>query len=331
MKHPWVRTGLKSAAWFKLRMPPCQILHSSRYFGVLKIFKTNSVFFCLKARGEQSIVSVDLLILLKSFYMTVLRDPDALPFRPNYRPLNEILDIVGDELFVLSKLGEAKGFVDILTSHALWRVTLVSLKNIPYTFFSEQTGTNTFRHAVSVHRSYLRVGIICMATLVRNVVFAMHFTAAAIVTLGQVQTINDLFRRKWIHVGLSLGSVVASLVGTIVPKLGQFVNLGVGAFAAAAVIYTSQSDSINTIKGIYARNCERFYEAGRALAQNNDAIFNREIQPILGYIDQNLEAVQTYSDLITFGEGLSGQIRSEIAGMLVGWMGGAEAPEGATV
>ncbi len=263
--------------------------------------------------------------------MSVVTDPGALPFTPNYEPLCQVLDIIDDELSFLSQSREAEGFVDILTSIPFLTLTQVSLKIIPYTFFRKQVGADLSHNELTVRDYYLGIGIASVGTLVENVVFAILFTTAAMVTFGQVQTINDLFRREWMHVGLSLGSAVASLAGAIVPKLGQFVNLGLGRFVAAAVIYTSQPGSIDTIKGIYARNRQRFYEVGRALAQNNDAIFNREIQPILDYIDQNLKAVRTYSDLMTFSEGLSGQIRSEIAGMLVGWLGEGEAPEEATV
>jgi len=248
----------------------------------------------------------------------------ALEF--NYQPL---LNILQGEIPVLLQSRGAKGLVDIIDSSALATVTAASVKNIPYTFLSEQTGTNTFYHGATARLRYLESGLMSVVSLVHNFVFAVVFTALAAVTFGQVQAINDLFRREWIHTGLSLGCIVASLVGTIVPKAGQFVNLGVAGIAAAAVIYTSQRDTIDAIKGVYLRNRERFQEASRALVQNNEMIFNHVLRAPLGYIDRNLERVETYNDLIEFGEGLSRQLPPELGGMLAGMLGGGGgAPEG---
>ncbi|MBS0653502.1 MAG: hypothetical protein JSR39_08290 [Verrucomicrobia bacterium] len=243
----------------------------------------------------------------------------ALPFEPNYQPL---LRIVQDEIPVLLQSRGAKGLVDIIDSSALATVTAASAKNIPYTFLSEQTGTNTFYHGTTARLRYLESGLMSVVSLVHNVAFAVVFTALAIVTFGQVQAINDLFRREWMHAGLSLGCIVASLAGTIIPKAGQLVNVAVAGLAAAAVIYTSQRDTIDAIKGVYLRNRERFQEASRALVQNNDEIFNVALRPALGYIDRNLEGVQTYNDLLEFGEGLSRQLPPQLTGMLAGMIGG---------
>lgn len=242
----------------------------------------------------------------------------------NFQPLWELAQ---GEIPILLQSRGAKGLVDIIDSTALATVTAATLKNIPYSFLSEQTGANTFYHGATARLRYLESGLMSVASLVHNVAFAAIFTVLAAVTFGQVQAVNDLFRREWMHAGLSLGCIVASLAGTVVPKAGQFLNLGVAGIAGAAVIYTSQRDTIDAIKGVYLRNRERFQEACRAVV-NNEMVFNYIFRAPLGYIDRNLERVETYNDFIEFGEGLSRQIPPELGGILAGMLSRAvgEAP-----
>ncbi len=262
--------------------------------------------------------------------MAVAGDSGTLPFRLNCNPL---FQIIAEESPVLFQSKGAKDLVSIIDSTAFANVTVASLKNIRYTFLSEQTGADTFDHAVTARLRYLETGLMSVASLVHNVVFAMVFTAVAIVTFGQVQTINNLFTREWMHAALSFGSVVASSAGTIVPKLGQLVNLRIAYFAVAAVIGASERDCIGAIKAIYRRNKERFSAVGLELVQKNCEIFNRAFQPILNYIDSNLDGVRTYRDLVRFSKGVAGATPAEASEILRNCLSPAEPepPEGATV
>ena len=220
---------------------------------------------------------------------------------PNIRPdFNPLVNIFRDELPNLADSSTVKRIVDVLDSGALGAITNASLKNIPYL-----SGNYPTASGITARLRYLEAGLMSQASLVHSVVFTVVFTALAVLTLGQVGAINDLCKREWIHTALAAGSVFAGFAGALVPKLGLIVHMGIVGLAGAGIVVSSQKDVIDTAKGVYLRNRERFQEAGRALVGNDEMIFDRSVRPILGYVDQHIEGVQTFSDVRQFMEGLA--------------------------
>jgi hypothetical protein len=87
-----------------------------------------------------------------------------------------------------------KAAANCLDSSALANVSLVSLKNAPYVLAQKtQRGRSVFPqwldNGVSCRLRYLEAAVTSMASLVYNFVFATFFTAASLVTLGQIKII----------------------------------------------------------------------------------------------------------------------------------------------
>ena len=106
----------------------------------------------------------------------------------------------------------------ILDSGALAAITTASLKNLPYL-----SGTSPTASGITARLRYLEAGLMSQASLVYNTVFTVVFTALAVVTLGQIGTINDLCKREWIHTALQ--QVQSSRVLSEPSFLGQVLLL----------------------------------------------------------------------------------------------------------
>lgn len=226
-----------------------------------------------------------------------------------------LLNIIQEDLPVIAQSKGAKGVINILDSSALASVTTATLKNIPYTFLSEET---SFYQEMTSRMRYLESGLMSVASLVHSVAFAAVFTVLAAVTFGQVQAINDLFVREWMHTGLAIGSTIASVVGTIIPKFGTGANAAVALLSTAAVFIIAQRDTVNTIKGIYLRNRERFEPACRQMVGNDDEAYNQLIRPVLSFVDRNIESVESYEDFLEFSGNVFDRLPQEVHQLIDG-------------
>ncbi len=237
----------------------------------------------------------------------------------NWGPMQEI---IADEQPVLAQMSAVKHIINIADSSALNAVTTATLKNLPYTLFSEETGIDSVYHGLTARMRYFESAVMSLASFVHNVVFAVVFTVLAAVTFGQVQTLNDCFKREWTHTALSLGSVIVGLAGTAMPIAGVIGNGALAGVSIAAVLYFSQRDTIESVKGVYLRNQERFRNAGGALFNNDEGAVNELVNPLFTFIDRNIENVHTFEDLLPFVEGVARTLPAEIgdgiAGMLEG-------------
>lgn len=218
--------------------------------------------------------------------------------------LEPILPVIGRILADIDFIRPIKLAVDCIDSGPLINVCIASLKSIPHAMYGDNRVVQEFDNAVSCRLRYLETACMSTASLVYNVAFGLVFTAASLVTLGQVNMVLDQMRKHWTHTALAAGAVGISIIGTISPDLGIKAN-GAGLFAVGfAILQWMQGDVITKLSSAYQRHNHALKEAVVQGLQGDRAFFHREFDAFFNHLDTHLnDQVHTLSDLMHVAQG----------------------------
>ncbi len=225
-------------------------------------------------------------------------------------PLNvdPLVPVLRRALGTLDLLRPLKVGIDCLDSGPFLNVCWVSLKSAPYAFYGSQSLIKEFDNPISCRLRYLESAFMSVAGVVYNFVFATAFTVLSLVTLAQVKEFTEQMQKRWVHTGLSVGSVAIGLIGTISPQLGIQANLAAVLGVGIVLFQWVESDVIRNISVAYQRHREEFRRAGVECAHGDNAFFNREIAPFFDYLDTHLQNAHSFSNFITVVQGAADRV-----------------------
>lgn len=235
-----------------------------------------------------------------TYSVPILTNPNALF---NLDPVIPVLANILGEVDLRSPMKTA---VDCLDSGPLVNVSLVSLKSIPYVKFGKNPVAQEFDNGLSCRMRYFEAGFMATASLVYNVFFSLVFTAASLVTLGQVKIVVDQMRRQWTHTALAAAAVGVATVGTFVPEFGIAANGALLLAAAVGLVSWVQGDVIGKLGTAYQRHSQALKQATLQGLHGDQGLFNREFAPLFNYLDANLNGhLQTSTALREVIDGVS--------------------------
>ncbi len=228
--------------------------------------------------------------------------------------LDPVIPVLANVLAEVDLRSPLKTAVDCLDSGPLVNVSLVSFKSIPYVKFGDNPVAQEFDNGLSCRIRYCEAGFMALASLVYNVFFSVVFTAAALVTLGQVKIVADQMRKQWTHTALAAAAFGVASVGTIVPEFGVAANGAVLLAAAVGLVSWVQGDVISKLGAAYQRHSLALRNATLQGLQGDQGLFNREFAPLLNYLDANLNGrLQTSTALREVIDGVSERLPSVMA------------------
>jgi hypothetical protein len=203
-----------------------------------------------------------------------------------------------------------KAAANCLDSSALANVSLVSLKNAPYVLAQKtQRGRSVFPqwldNGVSCRLRYLEAAVTSMASLVYNFVFATFFTAASLVTLGQIKIITNQCAKHWTHTAFAAGAIAVAVIGSFSPSMGVYANIaGLGATSVGMARWL-QGDVISKLGAAYQQHKQGLKDAILEGLQGNRTFFDQNFVPFFTYLDAHFNAqTRTLADLSNTARGV---------------------------
>ena len=150
-----------------------------------------------------------------------------------------------------------------LTSASLQQTSLTTLGNIAYISpMASELGVNDLCHFLSSRASYLESALICVASLVNHVFWFTVYTGLMVATLGLSSNINHCFKKHWYNIALSVSCLFISTVGTLVPTLGAYGNLGL-IFFCYKIVSWDYGDDLQDFEKPLVKEVKEIFEAQR--------------------------------------------------------------------
>lgn len=201
-------------------------------------------------------------------------------------------------------LPEASDSVSILlTSTPLTVLTTTTIKNLLYIGLGREFGLHDPCHFFSARVDYFESALICVASLVHHLVMGIIYSALTVITLGLSSHIQFSFKKHWLQSMHAVAGVGISLLGTLVPTLGAYANVGFIALLSKSVISGCESDLalfeeplLNEIKGIYSKNKDLISEFIRSYV-NDHKRFDGQIETALNDFGYKIVEVKKLSEL----------------------------------
>ncbi len=204
------------------------------------------------------------------------------------QPLDPLFTVVNNILTEIDFRRSIKLPLDCLDSGPMVNVTLTSLKNVPYVLFGDTALLQQFDNGLSARMRYGEALLMGLAGVVYNFVFSLFFTAASVVTLGQVQMISDQMKKHWVHTAEAVAAVGISVVGIVSPEHGLKANAMVLMAGAGAVFKTVTADLVNKVVTSYQKHAQALKDAGLHACEGDQGDYSRSFGPLLNYFDRNL-------------------------------------------
>lgn len=223
------------------------------------------------------------------------------PATATSRPVNfdAMLDPLKNALSSLDIKPQVRLLLDCLDSSAFLNVSTVSFRSMPIAFLGDKQMIKEYDNRLSCSVRYLEAALMGVASLVYNVFFTVFFTAASLVTLGQVHCVRNEMRKRCIHAALAAASIGIGLAGVVSPKLGIQAN-GATALAAGAGLYlATESRLIRNICQAYQRSRAELQRNFTECVRRDDPAHLDEVAPFFNYLDTHLnESVQSFPNLL---------------------------------
>jgi hypothetical protein len=229
----------------------------------------------------------------------------GMGFFPHPIDLDPVIPVVAG-ILKEAEFGQFLRFaVCCLDSSSFLNVSLVTLRNLPYVLWSDSPLVQEFSNAISCRLHYMESGLMSIMSCVHNVAFAVAFSAASLVTLGQVKEVAEQTSKHWIHTALAIVAMVISAAGVLSPQLGARANGAVILGMGAVAVQWMQLDQISKLGDAYQRHRQELRAAFLAGLRGDGALFNREWVPLLNFLDAQLNSdLRTFEDLVNVAGGV---------------------------
>lgn len=123
---------------------------------------------------------------------------------------------------------------NLLTSKPVQMVALTAIRSAPYAL--DLPGFDTWYEAITTRISYLENAILSFASTVYNFVAAVIATFLAGVTCGQVDALNNAFKKYWTNTILGGACTAISVIGVATPKYALIAGGLAGAGAGGLLV-----------------------------------------------------------------------------------------------
>lgn len=204
----------------------------------------------------------------------------------NLDPMLPIVVRILREMNLAENLQSGARFLD---SNALTNVCLVSIKSIPYAFFSDSETVKKFDNGVSARLRFAEAGLMGFVSGAFNGGLALVFGVANLLTLTRVQAISNLWKKHSTNFCLSYASVAISFVGTIAPSFGVKANAAALLLIGFIALNFMQGDFVKTIAQAYQQNRDQIRGAIQQGLNHNPELFNDRIVPILDIVNREVD------------------------------------------
>lgn len=190
----------------------------------------------------------------------------------------------------------------ICESAALMQLTVVTLKNLPYSLLAHGFGINDFFHFISSKTNYLEVACISIASAAYNVFMAIFYTGMMAVTLGLSTQFNYSCKKHWMHIVYSITALGISIIGVISPFVGMVLTVRLY-FHYYQVLKSNYKNDLANFEDPLVRQIKNAFLQNKKTIEGsiNDLVpdrYDKEFGPSLLEIDNRLKRVTKMDDLI---------------------------------
>jgi hypothetical protein len=191
-----------------------------------------------------------------------------------------------------------------LESTSLQQTSLTTLQNVIYISpWASELGANDLCHFLSSRASYFESTLISVASLVNHLFWSVVYTALTVATLGLSSNINYGFKKHIYNVALSVACVAINAIGTLVPTLGAYTNLGLLFFCYKMISWDYDEDLedfekplVKEVQQIFKRQKEKI-ELFLLNHVRDDRYFYETVKVAVDGFGGQLERAKTVDDL----------------------------------